>query len=88
MPGTSVRVAHVLRRFTFSEWGGTETVVWNTVLQQRARGVEAEILTTSALSSPGEELHEGVRIRRFPYWYPYFPLTKRAALEMDKKGGK
>ena len=82
-----LKVAHVLRRFVFEEWGGTETVVWNTVLKQRARGVEAEILATAALGTPGEERREGVRIRRFPYWYPYFPLGAKAKLELDKKGG-
>ncbi|MBO4491020.1 MAG: glycosyltransferase family 4 protein [Lentisphaeria bacterium] len=87
MSAANIRVAHVLRRFTRSEWGGTESVVWNTVLQLRARGADPEILTTSALSKPGEEWDDGVRIRRFPYWYPYFPMTGRAALEMDKKGG-
>jgi len=83
----TIRVAHILRRFTFEEWGGTETVVWNTVLQQRARGIHAEILATGALSAPGEEFRDGVRIRRFPYWYPYFPMTRRLKLELDKKGG-
>ena len=87
MSGTTLRVAHVLRRFTLSEWGGTENVVWNTVLQQRARGVDAEILTTSALSHPGEELIENVKIRRFSYWYPYFPMTRKVSLVLDKKGG-
>lgn len=87
MSGTTIRVAHVLRRFTQSEWGGTENVVWNTVLQQRARGVDAEILTTSALSHPGEELRENVKIRRFSYWYPYFPMTRKVSLVLDKKGG-
>ena len=45
MSGTkaNLKIAHVLRRFTFEEWGGTETVVWNTILQQRARGAEPEI---------------------------------------------
>ena len=89
MSGTrrNLKVAHVLRRFVFEEWGGTETVVWNTVLQQHAAGVSAEILATSALSVPGEEIRDGIRIRRFPYWYPYFPLGKKARLELDKKGG-
>lgn len=84
---SNLKVAHVVRRFVFEEWGGTETVVWNTVLKQRDRGVEAEILATSALSVPGEDIHEGIRIRRFPYWYPYFPLDAKARLELDKKGG-
>ena len=82
-----LKVAHVLRRFTFDEWGGTETVVWHTVLQQRARGVDAEILCTAALSSPGGETRDGVTIRRFPYFYPYFPLGSEARLALDKKGG-
>jgi len=87
MPGTTLKVAHVVRRFTFAEWGGTETVVWNTVLQQRARGTDAEILATAALAAPGEEVRDNVRIRRFGYFYPYFPMTSSARLELDKKGG-
>ena len=83
----TLKIAHVLRRFTFGEWGGTETVVWNTVLQQRSRGVEAEILSTAALSVPGEEVRGGIPIRRFRYWYPYFPMTAQTRRELDKKGG-
>ena len=45
---TTLKIAHVVRRFTFDEWGGTESVVWNTALQQRAMGLEPEILTTAA----------------------------------------
>ncbi len=85
--GKDIRVAHVVRRFVFEEWGGTETVVWNTVLRQRARGVVPEILATSALSAPGEETRDGIRIRRFPYRYPYFPMPEKTRLILDKKGG-
>ena len=84
---TTLKIAHVVRRFTFDEWGGTESVVWNTTLQQRAMGFEPEILTTAALATPGEELRQNIRIRRFPYWYPYFPMTATARLALDKKGG-
>ena len=89
MTGTQhpLKVAHVLRRFTFEEWGGTETVVWNTALNQQARGIDAEILCTAALSQPGEEIRDGVPIRRFKYWYPYIPMPRSARLELDKKGG-
>ena len=89
MSGTrpQLRVAHVVRRFVFEEWGGTETVVWNTVLNQRKQGLLPEILATSALSHPGEELREGIRIRRFPYWYPFFPMPRETAGLLDKKGG-
>ena len=82
-----IRVAHVLRRFSFEEWGGTETVVWNTVQKQRLRGINTDILCTSALSTTGEEIRDGIRIHRFPYWYPYIPMDAKTRLELDKKGG-
>ena len=89
MSGTrpQLRIAHVVRRFVFEEWGGTETVVWNTVLNQIRQGLTPEILATSALSHPGEEFREGIRIRRFPYWYPFFPMPRETAGLLDKKGG-
>lgn len=85
--GKQLKIAHLVRRFTFDEWGGTETVVWNIAKNQRKLGVSPEILTTSALSHPGEELREEIRIRRFSYWYPYFPMPRETALILDKKGG-
>ena len=89
MPGEKhpLKVAHIVRRFAFDEWGGTENVVWNTVRKQRQAGLEAEILATSALAVPGEERCEEVPILRFPYWYPYFPLSAKTRLVLDKKGG-
>lgn len=82
-----MKIAHILRRFTFSEWGGTENVVWNSVLTQRQLGQDAEIFCTAALSSPGTEVKEGVTIHRFPYWYPYFPMPDSTKGALDKKGG-
>lgn len=82
-----LRIAHIVRRFVFEEWGGTETVVWNTALNQKTMGLDPEILATSALSNTGEELRNGIRIRRFPYFYPYFPMPKKDLLALDKKGG-
>ena len=80
-------VAHIVRRFSFDAWGGSENVIWNTVLSQRNRGVNAEILTTSALSVPGDEICQGVQIRRFHYWYPYFPMPPKVRQILDQKGG-
>ncbi|MBP5641075.1 MAG: glycosyltransferase family 4 protein [Victivallales bacterium] len=82
-----LKVAHIVRRFTFDEWGGTETVVWNTVTRQRQRGIQADILATAALSQPGDDEREGVPIHRFPYVYPYWPMTASTRLALDKKGG-
>lgn len=83
----TLKIAHVVRRFAFDEWGGTESVVWNTALQQCAQGLVPEILATCALATPGAELRQGIRICRFPYWYPYFPMTAKTRLALDKKGG-
>jgi glycosyltransferase involved in cell wall biosynthesis len=82
-----LRIAHVVRRFVFEEWGGTETVVWNTALNQQMMGHCPEILCTSALTQPGTERRDGILIRRFPYIYPYFPMPDPDRLALDKKGG-
>lgn len=85
--GSPLKIAHVVRRFAFDEWGGTETVVWNTVLNQKKLGLTPIIFATSALALPGEELRDQIRIRRFPYRYPYFPMNRETARLLDKKGG-
>ena len=82
-----MKIAHIVRRFTFAEWGGTESVVWHIARQQKAQGLTPEILCTSALDKAGTEVVEGVTIRRFPYFYPYFPMPAKDRLALDKKGG-
>ena len=82
-----MKIAHIVRRFTFSEWGGTESVVWNIAKQQKAQGLTPEILCTAALDKVGTEVIEGITIRRFEYFYPYFPMPQRDKLALDKKGG-
>lgn len=82
-----MKIAHIVRRFTFAEWGGTESVVWNLALQQQAQGLSPEILCTAALDKVGTEIVEGITIRRYPYLYPYFPMPEKDRLALDKKGG-
>ena len=82
-----MKIAHVVRRFTFAEWGGTESVVWNIAKQQKAQGLTPEILCTAALDKVGTEVIDGITIRRFPCFYPYFPMPEKDRLALDKKGG-
>ena len=82
-----IKIAHIVRRLTFDEWGGTETVVWNTIKNQKRLGFQPEILATSALSHEGKEIRQGIPIRRFPYFYPYYPMGKTDREALDKKGG-
>ena len=89
MSGThpQLKVAHVVRRFAFEEWGGTETVVWNTAKHLKACGIESVICATKACSAAGDEVREDIPIRRFDYFYPYWPLSACARRALDKKGG-
>ncbi len=82
-----MKIAHVVRRYTTAEWGGTETVVENTLREQMALGHEARIFCTAALSTEGEELSNGIPVQRFRYFYPYWPLSAKDKLALDKKGG-
>ncbi len=82
-----MKIAHIVRRFTFAEWGGTESVVWNIAKQQKAQGLTPEILCTAALDKAGTEVIDGITIRRFPCFYPYFPMPEKDRLALDKKGG-
>lgn len=82
-----MKIAHIVRRFTFSEWGGTESVVWNIAVQQKNQGLTPEILCTAALDKVGTEVVEGITIWRFPYFYPYIPMPEKDKLALDKKGG-
>lgn len=82
-----MRTAHIIRRFTFSEWGGTESVVWNTARTLQEKGNPSEIFATRALSSAQNEVKNAIQIHRFNYRYPYFPLSKDKIRALDKKGG-
>ncbi|MBR2723557.1 MAG: hypothetical protein IKB77_04415 [Lentisphaeria bacterium] len=82
-----MKIAHIVRRFTFAEWGGTESVVWHVARQQQSQGLTPEILCTAALDKTGTEIIDGITIRRFPYIYPYFPMPAKDKLALDKKGG-
>lgn len=82
-----IRTLQVIRRFVFEEWGGTETVVWNTAQELARLNNDVEILATSALSKSGYEMEKGIGIHRFSYLYPYLNLNKRKRQVLDKKGG-
>ncbi len=82
-----MKIAHIVRRFTFSEWGGTESVVWHIAQEQKKQGLTPEIICTAALDKTGTEVVEGITIRRFHYFYPYIPMPEKDKLALDKKGG-
>ena len=80
-----LKIAHVVRRYSPAEWGGTETVVMHTVEEQRALGHVPRVFCTAALQPPDARPTEDVSF--FPYFYPYFPMPAADRLKLDKKGG-
>ena len=80
-----LKIAHVVRRYSPAEWGGTETVVMHTVEEQRALGHVPRVFCTAALQPPDARSTEDVSF--FPYFYPYFPMPAADRLKLDKKGG-
>ena len=44
-----MKIAHVMRRLSFDDWGGTEQVVWNLAKAQKAAGHDVRIFATTAL---------------------------------------
>ena len=44
-----MRIAHVLRRISFDDWGGTEQVVWNIAKAQKEAGHDVRLFATTAL---------------------------------------
>lgn len=82
-----MKVMQIIRRIRFAEWGGTENVVWNSSRELLANGIDTEILATNALGGEAFEQREGLTIRRFDCFYPYFPLSAGRRRMLDKKGG-
>ena len=97
-----MRIAHVLRRLSFDDWGGTEQVVWNIAKAQKAAGHEVRLFATTALcraagsrvprdrgraSLPYVEVVDGLEILRFKPIYPWWPMPRRLVEELDRKGG-
>ncbi|MBT8043276.1 MAG: glycosyltransferase family 4 protein, partial [Pontiella sp.] len=86
MPRPS-KVIHVMRRFSFEKWGGTESVVFNLACEMKKKGIKSRIYCTDMLSAPGIESHDAVEVHRFRYLFPWVGLSKAARKKLIRKGG-
>lgn len=82
-----LKTAQIVRRFAFDEWGGSQSSLWNSVLGMRAHHIESDILCTRASSVRESEERNGIPILRYPYFYPYWPLTEADRRRLDRRGG-
>jgi len=77
----------VPRRFTTSDWGGTETAVLQSSRQLASRGHRVGIFTSMALAANARESVGGIEVRRFSHVYPFVGLAPGDIDAMDRKGG-
>ncbi|MDQ0290145.1 glycosyltransferase family 4 protein [Oligosphaera ethanolica] len=80
-------VVHIPRRFTKTEWGGTETVIYHLVAELNKIGYDSVIYTSDLLATPGADKVNGVRVRRFRGLYPRWGLSRAAKTQLDYRGG-
>ena len=72
-----MKIANVIRRFVFEEWGGTESAVWSLSKNFLQEGENAEILATTALCKCACEEKNKLKIKRFDYFYSHLFLDKK-----------
>ena len=70
-------IVYVPRRYTKSEWGGTETVIAKTSNELKKLGNKVSVYTSMAFSTNREELLYGTNIKRFDYTYARFNLKDK-----------
>ena len=81
------KIAHVMRRFTFEKWGGTETVVYQICKQLDKAGVSSGIFCTDIFSRSGIEWMDGIPVHRHRYVFPWLFLDAAAKRKLQLKGG-
>lgn len=82
-----MRVLQIPRRFVRDDWGGTETVIFETCQRLLQRGWDTSVCCPNALAESNFDSLDGLNVRRFPYFYPYLGLSAEASHRLDKKAG-
>ena len=82
-----ISLVHVPRRFTKIAWGGTETVVMNSIKHLNPLGYTSSIYTSKALDENPLESMDSVPVKRFNYFYPFFGLKTKQKKAFDAIGG-
>lgn len=82
-----MKILHVPRRFVRSHWGGTETVILEVCKELAAHGHDVRIVTSMALAATRAEELDGIRVERYPHFYPWLGLSADDRQRLDFKGG-
>lgn len=84
---TKLTIVQIPRRFSWKEWGGTESVILHTSKELNRQGYAVKILTSDLLASASREVHGGIEIRRVHGFYPRWGLSKSSKQQLDVRGG-
>ncbi len=82
-----MRTVQLARRFVRDDWGGAETVIFETSKRMLSLGHDTEVVCTLATARGVSDNFEGLPVRRYPYFYPYIGLGNEAKKILDRKGG-
>lgn len=83
-----MHVVHLCRRLEGSEWTGPCQAIVETCRRLRSRGNRVRVFCPEVGAEGGEHRVRGVRVHRFPYFYPYIGLTDDDARRLDEEGGE
>ncbi len=64
-----MKIAHVMRRLSFDDWGGTEQVVWNLAKAQKVAGHDVRIFATTALWRGGDSATKNTKNTKKTLWH-------------------
>ena len=78
-----MHTVQLARRFVREDWGGTETVMFETGKRLLSMGHQTEVLCTLATAQEKSDDFDGLQVRRFPYFYPYIGLGNEARELLD-----
>lgn len=82
-----MNVVQLARRFVRDDWGGTETVIFETGKRLLEMGHHTEVQCTLATAKSSTDELDGLIVHRHPYFYPYIGLSEEAKQLLNKKGG-
>lgn len=80
-----LRVAHILRKYDPSEWGGTETHVAEVTRRMFALGVESEVYAPAGPAASGG-LPPGVPLRRYAAFCPFLGSAEQVRALIASSG--
>jgi glycosyltransferase involved in cell wall biosynthesis len=85
-----MRVAHVLRKYNFSEWGGTETAVLQLTTALAAQSVGSAVFAPSLANArpmPDPFAEAGVPVKRFSASVPVLGISEERRQQLVSVGG-